>query len=159
MLGAGASGLMSQVDKVLGSGIGANHLSSALGLGNMGLFSEMSSDVTSFVSGRREDDLPKLGDPENLPNITLIKNLRLDLNGRRRRSLLGNVMGNMDSAPIDDVTKMFSDFNFPMDDVAGQIDGIQESISSHVRYLSVLIISTVIIITIIIIIIMAHSAV
>lgn len=45
---------------------------------------------------------------------------------------LGPFMGDMESLPIDGLSKMFSDLNLPMTNVLDQVNGIQESITSAV---------------------------
>ena len=38
----------------------------------------------------------------------------------------------MEEMPIDDLGKMFSDFNVPLDEIGDQISGIQEQLASAV---------------------------
>ncbi|KAK7496780.1 hypothetical protein BaRGS_00011989, partial [Batillaria attramentaria] len=74
--------------------------------------------------------------PGCLDEITLMKEIQFDSKARQKRStdeLLGEFLGNMENLPIDEVTKMFADFNFDMDDIADQVNGIQGSIAEAVR--------------------------
>nr|KAG5706489.1 hypothetical protein BaRGS_032882 [Batillaria attramentaria] len=70
--------------------------------------------------------------PGCLDKITLMKEIQFDSKARQKRStdeLLGEFLGNMENLPIDEVTKMFADFNFDMDNIADQVNGIQGSIA------------------------------
>ncbi|XP_070206105.1 uncharacterized protein [Littorina saxatilis] len=71
-----------------------------------------------------------------LPDINVLRDLRFDGNSRRKRSIgemLGPFLGRIESLPLDDVTKMFSDFSLPMQDLAEQVTGVQDQIRSALQ--------------------------
>ncbi|KAK7480082.1 hypothetical protein BaRGS_00028719, partial [Batillaria attramentaria] len=71
-----------------------------------------------------------------LPTIPVMRNIQFDFSWQQTTSesdLLSPSLSHMETLPVDQLPKILSDFNLPTTDVVGQIQGIQESISSSVQ--------------------------
>ncbi|KAK7496755.1 hypothetical protein BaRGS_00011964, partial [Batillaria attramentaria] len=63
------------------------------------------------------------------PDIPLMRNNHFIKKEQFVGDLLGPHLGKLESLSLDDVTSMFSDFNFPLNNIVLQVEGVQESIS------------------------------
>lgn len=71
-----------------------------------------------------------------LPELPIVQKIKFQGHARKKRSLsdlLGPFVSVMDQLPLDDVTKMFSDFALPMEDMVSQITGVHEQIMSALK--------------------------
>ena len=72
--------------------------------------------------------------PPTLSRTSLVQDPWIHWKSIVSPEMLGSFLGNMESLPLDDAVKMFSDFSLPMEDMVGQIAGIQEQIISSVSF-------------------------